>query len=454
VKSIRRALIVTLLSAFTLVMFVASLNGYLASMQRAEELLDDQLIQLSEVLAHIHLANDLDGSHGASVRGPKAPTVYRGSESMAYQIIQNDRLLSRTTNAAGEPWLDWEEGFGYQNFDAFRWRVYTRDLARELRIVVAERADVRFVVAETVVLQSIYPLLTWLPILAILTWGIVTWGLKPLSDLSRRIGVKQDSDLTPLQMDRTPAELEQITRSLNGLLSRLAAAFARERQFAATAAHELRTPLSVAKVHMHNLRAGAEALIDSQAINYVDESINKLQRVVQQILDLSRTQPEVLRTQFHNVDLVDLLQQCCAQLYPSFESAQQSLEFNCELETVMVRGDEPILELLFENLLTNANRYTPTGGHVSVSIERDERFCTVCVDDSGPGIPPTQREQIFERFYRVDKNQHREGVGLGLAIVGQIAFLHNAIIKVDESPMNGARFTVKFPAHKGGTHED
>ena len=452
-KSIRRALIVTLLSAFTLVMFVASLNGYLASMQRAEELLDDQLIQLSEVLAHIHLANDLDGSQDARALGPSAPTVYRGSESMAYQIIQNDRLLSRTTNAASEPWLDWEEGFGYQNFDAFRWRVYTRDLARELRIVVAERADIRFVVAETVVLQSIYPLLTWLPILAILTWGIVTWGLKPLADLSRRIAIKQDSDLTPVQMDRTPAELEQITRSLNDLLSRLAASFAREKQFAATAAHELRTPLSVAKVHMHNLRAGVGAQIDPQAIDYVDESINKLQRVVKQILDLSRTQPDVLRTQFQMVDLVDLVQQRCADMYPSFEASQQSLEFNCELDAVMVRGDASILELLFENLLTNANRYTPRGGAVVVSIECDDRYCSVHVDDSGPGIPAAQREQIFERFYRVDKNLHREGVGLGLAIVGQIVFLHNAIIKVGESPMNGARFTVQFPVSNGGASE-
>jgi signal transduction histidine kinase len=73
----------------------------------------------------------------------------------------------------------------------------------------------------------------------------------------------------------------------------------------------------------------------------------------------------------------------------------------------------------------------------------------VHVDDSGPGIPSAQREQIFERFYRVDKNLHREGVGLGLAIVGQIVFLHNAIIKVGESPMHGARFTVQFPAQKG-----
>jgi two-component system sensor histidine kinase QseC len=285
--------------------------------------------------------------------------------------------------------------------------------------------------------------------LAILTWGIVTWGLKPLSDLSQRIAVKQDSDLTPVLMDRTPAELEQITRSLNGLLSRLAASFTREKQFAATAAHELRTPLSVAKVHMHNLRAGVGTQIDPQAIDYVDESITKLQRVVQQILDLSRTQPDVLRTQFQGVDLVDLVQQRCAEMYPSFESAEQSLEFNCELDALMVRGDAPILELLFENLLTNANRYTPRGGAVVVSIECHDRYCSVHVDDSGPGIPSAQREQIFERFYRVDKNLHREGVGLGLAIVGQIVFLHNAIIKVGESPMHGARFTVQFPAQKG-----
>jgi two-component system sensor histidine kinase QseC len=445
VKSIRRALIITLLSAFTLVMFVASLNGYLASMEQAEDLLDDQLIQLSEVLAHTHrpVLESEDTLHG--------PLVRRSSESMAYQVIQNDRLISRTTNAADQPWLEWNEGFGYQNFNAFRWRVYTRSVKNELRIVVAERADVRFVVAETIVLQSIYPLLMWLPILAVLTWFIVTWGLKPLSDLSARIMNKQDSDLSPVLLDKTPAELEQITRSLNGLFYRLASAFAREKQFAATAAHELRTPLSVAKVHMHNLRDIAGDSIDAQPLDYVDESLNKLQRVVQQILDLSQTHPDVIRTHFDSVDLVDLLQECCAEAYPAFDTKQQSLEFDSVARSVLILGDRAMLALLFENLLTNANRYTPQGGEIRVSLELVEQACRVHIDDSGVGVPQEQRDQVFQRFYRVDKNRHREGIGLGLAIVGQIALLHQATVKIETSPMQGARFTVQFPYSAGET---
>ena len=441
-KSIRRTLIVTLLSAFTLVMFIASLNGYLTSMNKAEGLLDDHLKQLAVALAQSKsISSAMAEDYVLEVEDLQGPS------EIAYQIIDNDRVTRRSSNAPIEGWYGLTAGFSYHNFGDFRWRVYVLEASDTRRVIVAERADVRFVVAETVVLQSIYPLLIWLPLLAVLTWLIVTWGLRPLVHLSLWIGLKKENDFTPIALERTPTELEQIVRSLNGLLERLGNAFQREKQFGSAAAHELRTPISVAKVHIHNLRLSLNEQADLKALDYVDESVSRLQRVVQQMLDLSRTQPEVFQTRFDPVDINQVLQQVCVDLWSKFDQKAQAIEFHGADTLPKITGDAALLSLLFENLLQNANRYTPVGGRVWVETGcLESRGVVVTVSDSGPGIEEDQREMVFNRFYRVHHDRQPEGVGLGLAIVGQIARLHRAHIDIGRSEAGGATFTVTFPA--------
>ncbi|MDG0980191.1 MAG: ATP-binding protein [Halieaceae bacterium] len=441
-RSIRRTLIFTLLSAFTLVMFVASLNGYLSSMNKAEGLLDDHLKQLAVALAQSHSV-----SSAVSEDYVLEFEDLQGPSEIAYQIIELGRVTRRTSNAPTGSWGDMAPGFSYRNFGDFRWRVYALEVSQTKRVVVAERADVRFVVAETVVLQSIYPLLVWLPLLAVITWFIVTWGLRPLAHLSLWIGLKKDNDFTPIALEQTPKELKQIIQSLNDLLGRLGSAFQREKQFGAVAAHELRTPISVAKVHIHNLRLSLKEEANLKALDYVDESVGRLQRVVQQMLDLSRTQPEVIQTRFDPIDLNAVVQQVCVELWSKFDQKSQSIEFHGAETLPKIIGDGALLGLLFENLLQNANRYTPKGGQVWVETQLlSAGEVTVTVSDSGPGIAKDQRDMVFNRFYRVHHDNQPEGVGLGLAIVGQIARLHRAHIDISSNRLGGANFRVTFPA--------
>lgn len=441
-KSIRRTLIVTLLSAFTLVMFIASLNGYLASMSQTEGLLDDHLKQLAVALAQSHSA-----SAAVSEDYVLEFEDLQGPSEIAYQIIEAGRVTRRTSNAPAQAWGGVDAGFSYLNFGDYRWRVYALDVTDARRVIVLERADVRFVVAETVVLQSIYPLLVGLSLLALLTWFIVTWGLRPLAHLSLWIGLKKENDFTPIALEQTPAELKQIIHSLNGLLGRLGGAFQREKQFGAVAAHELRTPISVAKVHIHNLRLSLKEEANLKALDFVDESVGRLQRVVQQMLDLSRTQPEVIQTRFDPVDLNAVVQKVCVDLWGKFDQKSQNIEFDSAEQLPRIPGDGALLSLLFENLLQNANRYTPEGGQVIVETRTTTSGdVVVVVQDSGPGIAEDQREAVFKRFYRVHQDGLAEGVGLGLAIVGQIARLHRAHIDIGTSSMGGASFSVTFPA--------
>ena len=423
-------------------MFIASLNGYVSSMNKAEGLLDDHLKQLAVALAQSHnVSSETYEDYVLEFDDLEGPSI------IAYQIIDSGRIIRRTSNAPTDSWNDIVSGFSYRNFGDFRWRVYALEVSKTKRVVVAERADVRFVVAETVVLESIYPLLVWLPLLALLTWFIVTWGLRPLAHLSLWIGLKKDNDFTPIALEQTPKELSQIVQSLNGLLGRLGSAFQREKQFGAVAAHELRTPISVAKVHIHNLRLSLKEEANLKALDYVDDSVGRLQRVVQQMLDLSRTQPELIQTRFELVDLNTVVQQVCVDMWSKFDQKEQSIEFHGAEALPKITGDEALLSLLFENLLQNANRYTPKGGQVCVETQfMTSGELTVSVNDSGPGIAEDQRDMVFQRFYRVHHDNQPEGVGLGLAIVGQIARLHRAHIDISNHRLGGASFKVTFPA--------
>ncbi|MDO8860834.1 ATP-binding protein [Haliea sp. E1-2-M8] len=431
-KSIRTSLVVMLVAAFTLVSFVAALNGYRASMDKAEILLDAQLRYASDILTSI--------GPGYST---EADSV-NGAEGFVFQVWDGDSLLLRSASAPTRPLTAFEDGYRYVNFGGYRWRTLTVASGEQRWSMVAERADVRYLLAESVVLESVTPLLLWLPVAALLIWVLVGWGLAPLRDLSRQINRKASDDLAPLQYTEPPAELRQVIESTNGLLLRLAAALQREKHFASHAAHELRTPISALKIHLHNLEG---ELGPSSALTHANAGVQRMQHLVEQLLDLARTQPELIKANFHTMDLHLLAQRVTADSWPEFEVRGQSLSLTGE--SVLMQGDEAMLEVLLRNLLDNARKYTPSGGEVAVFAGRRASSVVLEVADSGPGIPRDERERVFERFYRVGERRQGgvTGAGLGLAIVQHIVQLHGARISLGDSALgSGLAVTVEFGA--------
>jgi two-component system sensor histidine kinase QseC len=298
--------------------------------------------------------------------------------------------------------------------------------------------------AEKVALESVLPLLLWLPVSALLVWVLVGWGLRPLRDLSRQINLKRSDDLNPLDYEDPPAELVQLINSTNSLMARLAASFEREKHFASHAAHELRTPLSVLKVHLHNL---ARDLPEGHpGIAHANTGVERMHHLVEQILDLNRTNPDIIEANFGEIDLHRLAQRITASAWPAFAERDQALSL--EGEPVTLSGDEVMLETLLQNLLDNAGKYTPAGGEIEVLVGRVDHVARLRVADSGPGIPEAEREKVFERFYRGQDSSGEAvlGSGLGLAIVQHIVQLHGAQITLDASRFaSGLAVTVDFP---------
>jgi two-component system sensor histidine kinase QseC len=445
-NTIRAYLVAMVVASFTLVSFLAALNGYRASIDEAQALMDTQLKNTSDILL---LNTGVISMVTLPAMAPEAPPLSLDVQ-FAFQLWDGDVLTIRSSLAPGIPISSLKEGYSYANFSGYRWRTLIKKGAEDHWAIVAERSDLRYILAEKVALESVFPLLAGLPIAAILVWLLVGLGMRPLSNVSQQINLRRSDDLTPIEYDNPPKELVQLIDSTNALLSRLSSSFEREKNFASHAAHELRTPLSALKVHLHNL---AEDLPSNhQGLAHSNAAIDRMHHLVEQILDLNRTHPEIIEANFHAIDLHKLVQAVTASAWPQFSARNHSVSLNGDSEYIL--GDKTLLEILIQNLLSNANKYTHTGGEIEISVARVDDKIILKVADSGCGVPIHKRSAVFERFYRANSsnNDQAKGSGLGLAIVQHIAQLHDATITLDDSPFSsGLQVTVAFPQHKVST---
>ncbi|MGD2113026.1 MAG: HAMP domain-containing sensor histidine kinase [Gammaproteobacteria bacterium] len=436
--SIRVFLVVALLATMTLTVFLSALHGYRASMAEAQTLFDTKLADAAQLLAATHVSDSPgDGRHDTA-------------RQFAYQVWQGGKLRQQSTNAPSSPMARLEAGYEYNNFNRYRWRTYVLpDPQTQRWIITAERSDVRNELAEHVIHKSVVPVVVALPLAGLLIWFVVGYGLAPLRRLAAHLRDKRADDLGPLPRDDQPRELMQVVTSINDLLRRLDASFRREKQFAADAAHELRTPLSAMKIHLHNI--ANDLAEDNHNLQQLESATSRMQNVVEQILALYSTAPDEILVHFEPVDLHALAQECITRRYSRFAARHQELELDGR--QACVAGDRFALETLLQNLLDNACKYTPTGSTVRVSVREQESRVILQVQDSGPGIPADQRDRVFDRFYRLGGDQHASGVigcGLGLSIVRHVAELHHATISLGESEFaSGLSVSVSFPACGG-----
>ncbi len=440
--SIRTFLVIVLLATMTLTVFIAALRGYRSSMHEAELLFDRQLQEIAELLEGFP-------TDAATPDATVIPAQRDGN--FAYQIWADDRLTRKSPNAPDTPIVPLSAGYRDYNFNEHRWRIYIhREAGGNRWIVVAERADIRFALAEDIILKAVTPIIIGLPLAGLLIWGVVGYGVRPLRRLATDLGLKAADDLSPLPTEQVPEELKQVIRSTNDLLARLSAAFEREKRFAADAAHELRTPISVLKVHLHNLRRDLPN--DNPNVMRLADGIERMNHLVKQILALYRSTPDQFMANFTRIDLHMLARDAISQLYGAF--AARNLQIELTGSDSLLTGDRFALETLLQNLLSNAQKYTPRGGRVRVTVEPAADSVVLQVEDSGPGIEPAEFERVFERFYRVGGDRHASeatGCGLGLAIVRHIAELHHATISLDRSPeLHGLSVRVVFPQHQPG----
>lgn len=267
----------------------------------------------------------------------------------------------------------------------------------------------------------------------------VRHGLASIQPLREELVRRTHTDLSQLPLKNIPEEIYPILIEVNDLLARLSKSLDANRRFIADASHQLRTPIAA-------LQAEAEMALrssdPSESLKRIVAGTRRITHLAHQLLTLSRLEPQ----QIHSPKIVDLAQltRDAAERWMPLAVAR-SIDLGFELSPAKVMGDPIWLEELANNLIDNAIRYTPSGGIVTVRCGSIANQISWEVEDSGPGIPKEEHERIFERFYRLDTTGV-DGCGLGLAIVREIAYNHNASIAIEKGPnLGGALIRVTFP---------
>ena len=432
-KSIRFYLVVALLSTVALGNFVAAVYGYRSSMLEAEALLDTQLADTATLISTLR-------SSGTSV-------VEAPSSRLAFQIwTTNGQLVQRSANSAATPIAALEEGYRDENFEDFRWRVLSHFDERQQRwILVAERIDIRTELADNLILHAVVPIVASLPVIALIVWIVVGNGLSLVKKLAQELRNKRADDLSRLSTSNPPVELAPVVDAINDLLERLNNSVLRERRFSSDAAHELRTPLSAIKVHVHNLRQ--EHPESGEALQILDRDLGRLSHLIEQIMLLYRVTPEHYQANMEVLDLHELAQSVIGDLYADIEKKNQTISLSGTSQSIT--GDQDSLTILLSNLVLNASKYSPDGASIRVYVDRTELGICLGVEDTGPGIPLAEISRVFDRFYRVGGDRHdssADGCGLGLSIVKHIADLHHAnIVLENNADAPGLTVNVIFP---------
>lgn len=430
-KSIRVFLLASILATLTLFNFVAALQGYQSSLLEAEKLFDSQLLQTAKLIANLYVDNTTSNLNYLSTH--------------AYQVWHDDQLLAASNNAQSEAITDRYPGFGYANFGSYRWRTLAYfDPNHDNWIIAAERTDLRFILAESVITKAVLPIVLGIPLVGLLIWLIISRGLKPLRDLSDQLKNKQVNDLTPVETPELKDELSQVVQSINVMIRRLGTTLEREKRFTSDAAHELRTPISALKIQLHNLEE--DIPVNNESFAQLQSGVERMQHLIEQLLSLYRSTPDEFSSHFTSVNLFQLAQDVIAEQHLIFEGKNQTLAL--EGSNNVIEGDAFTLSTLLQNLLSNANKYTPTGGSILVSVDENNNHICLKVEDSGPGIAPSDYGKVLERFQRLNNKSEviaTQGCGLGLTIVQHIADLHHADLSISPSSFaSGTAFSILF----------
>lgn len=359
--------------------------------------------------------------------------------------------------APGETRLRDDEIRGLDVRVAYTWVKIEVPGAVPALVQVAETREKRSVLATEIIKGVMLPQLVILPLAVLLVWLALVRGIKPLSELEERIRARKPDDLSPLDEKVVPLEVAPLVSSVNDLLTRLKSSIATQKRFLADAAHQLKTPLAGLRMQAdlaQREQFNAEEL--KQSLKQIGRSSMRATHTVNQLLSLARAETSGKTLVRQPCDLAALAVEAVRDTVPRAMEKHIDLGYDGAQPGspgATLLGNPTLLKEMIRNLLDNAVNYTPSTpqqpGVVTARVLTDPfgRVQVLQVEDTGPGIPESERELVFQPFYRA-LGTNVDGSGLGLPIVLEIARQHQAVIEVEDARPGhtppGTRVTVRF----------
>jgi len=437
--SLRGRLLWFLLAAITIAAVAQATIAYRTALHDADQIFDYHMQQMALSLrSGTPLSND-------EARARQEAESAGGNDDMVVQMWSPDG--AQMFHSVSRARLPQRAVLGFSNVRAnsTTYRVFSIQTSNQT-VQVAQDLAVRRNMAGNLALRTLGPIAVMMPILMLVVWWVVSGSLQPVARVRSQVASRQADDLSPVSDTGLPDEVRPLVQELNLLFGRVRTAFEAQQHFVADAAHELRTPLAALRLQAQSLDRADTPEARQVAVSRLTAGIDRATRLVEQLLILARqeaTAAEGAAAKTRPVDLADLARRTAADL--AGVAAAKGVDLGLQqADPASVDGQPDALQILLRNLVDNAVKYTPGGGTVDISVLSGAGTVAVQVEDSGPGIPPDERERVFDRFYRVAGSE-AAGSGLGLAIIKAIAERHGAVLTLGSSErLGGLMATVPF----------
>lgn len=448
IRSIKHFLLFYLLLSITLTSSLTALGNYFLDNRVIKQHFASQLQQAANFLDALVSQNPNKAYlKELQQRISLLPIITEDQEFQVWN--QRGQLLLHSQNAPIIPLKKIHMDFNTITINDHNWLVVDVKKATlsQHHIVVAARYDIHTRLKQQMTWVNLLMLLWSYPLLGLLIWFIVDRGLVTLQRLTYTLFSRNPTQLTEIDIENAPIEIKPLIDALNRLFLKLHKAFERNVRFSADAAHELRTPLAALKTQAQVALKAPNEELRKVGLKNVISGVDRCTHIVQQLLTLSRLDPENALHNPQYFDIAKLAMEIIAQLVPAAITKNIEIALHQpKNDSLIMYGSETAMSILIRNLVDNAIRYTPENGIVNVELFETKKDIVLRVNDTGPGIPKGLRKRVFERFYRVLGNQ-ASGSGLGLAIVQQIAKLHHAKIILGE-PKNTSGLEVEIQIPK------
>lgn len=290
------------------------------------------------------------------------------------------------------------------------------------------------------------------PIIAIIAvvggYFVAKRSLRPIDNITSAADeIREGKDLSKRLPVYGGYEMRHLSNTFNSMFDRLEKSFESERQFTSDASHEMRTPVSVILAQCEYALDSTDENAKTEALEAIQRQSLRLSKLISRLLSFTRLEQGTKKVSLELTDLSTLTREICSEQQILAEASGAELTFS-EGESVYAYADKELYKVLLQNLTGNAVKYSGENGKIHVSLRRENNRIILSVADNGIGISDSDKEKIFNRFYRADSSRSTEGLGLGLAMVKQIALLHGGEISAESTLGVGSTFTFSMPESK------
>lgn len=420
-QSITTYLLITLSAMILGLLSINAYLGFSSSEEQIQEVFDAELAQMARVVQSLMSGRDTTRTleyRDETVLGMTFNDEeynqfgHEYERKLSIQVWDRDGKLLLANHLLDQKEFS-EVRLGYARFTEgdIEWRSFALlDPADQLTIRVAHSESVSGELANQIALLTILPGLLAIPLLLFFAAIIIRRGMDPLRRLSKAIALRHYNDLTPLEATKIPNELMPVVSELNLLFMRVNKSYEREKGFISDAAHELRTPLAIAKVHMQNLR---QITKEPEVKAYAEKAllgIERLRHLVQQLLELSRAEADAEATpKLEAINLDLLVSSLCEDTKVINPYRNQSFDLHKSKQALVLMHTHEA-DILFRNLIDNAFRYSPIESTVTIHLSPT----SLIIKNEAENLEDIDLESLFKPFTR--GNNLKEGSGLGLSL--------------------------------------